>query len=442
MFDALTFLDRDGNLQPWLAQSWEPDGELNWIVHLRKDVRFSNGEPLMADDVAKNLKYLISPDGMTERAAPFMRFIEDIVVVDDFTVRLQTSTPDPVLPQKLSLIRIAALPDDAPFSRDALIQAALGSGPYKLNTWATTFADFDAVPDAWRRAPTLTLRALSIPDSSARRVAIITGAADIAFAAFSFDDLDDPNRPYNLEPDDIPAVVALAFNTTKDTPLRDPRVREALSYAVRIKDIVDVLFAGQAAPASQPARKEFIGYNPNLKPIPYDPDRARVLLKDAGYEDGFSFDMSLTSGAAVWDQFFQLLAADLAKVNIHVTINMVTPSLWAEQLFTTGVENEAYGTALFAPTFDALDSLRLNMCSWKANTYCDPVAQKLHDRAREASSLQERIELTRQLMTRSREMHQAMYLYESVGLVGYSKRITGLRSDFGFLRYELMTVTD
>ena len=442
MFDSLTFLDRDGKLQPWLATEWERTSELDWLFTLRQDVRFSNGKPLTSADVVKNLEYLKSPAGAIEQSAPFASTITRVEAVDDFSFKVTTEVPDPILPRKFSLIRVAALPDDAPFIRDRLVQNAIGSGPYELTEWASATVKFKAVPGAWRRAPTQIMRAISIPDGPARRLAVISGAADIAYAAFNFDELEDPNRPFNLEPDEIPAVVALAFNTELDTPLRDPRVREALNYAVRVDEIVGILFEGRATRASQPARKEFLGFNPDLKPLGYDPDRARALLKEAGYESGFSINMSLTSGATVWDQFFLMLSADLAKVGIDLTINMVAPNMWMEQLYTTGVKTEAYGTALFAPTFDALDALRLHTCDWPATTYCDPIAQQLNDDARAAVTLEERTQLTQQLMARSRQMHQAMYLYESVGLVGYSKRITGFRSDFGFIRYGLMTVHD
>ena len=442
MFDSLTFLDREGKLQPWLATDWQRLNDHEWQFELRDDVRFSNGKHLTARDVVKNFEYLISSQGIVEQSAPFADSIESLGVVDEYRVRIVTKYADPVLPRKLSLVRIAALPEDAPFQRERLIQNAIGSGPYKVSEWGSNTISFDAVPTSWRQAPTEKMRAISIPDGPSRRTAIISGAADIAFAAFNFDELDEPNKTFHLEPDEIPAVVALAFNTELETPLQDPRVREALNYAVRVDEIVEILFAGRATRASQPARKEFLGYNDALEPAGYDLERARALLKEAGYPDGFAFDMSLTSGATVWDQFFLMLASDLAKVGIDVTIKMVTPPLWVEQLYATGVKTEAYGTALFAPTFDALDALRLHSCSWQASTYCDPVAQKLDDQARAASELDARSAVTEKLMKRSREMQQAMYLYESVGLVGYSKRISGFRSDFGFIRYELMTVDD
>jgi peptide/nickel transport system substrate-binding protein len=442
IYDSLTFIDREGRLTPWLAEKWDQEDALTWVFKIRSNARFSNGAPLTASDVVKNIDYLTSPSGKVEPVAPFVASIVSAEAIGDDTVRLHTAKSDPVLPRKLSVIRIAAFDDGGPFTRDRLIQTAIGSGPYKIEDWSPGGATLVAVPEAWRRAPTQVLRTLSAPDAVARRTVMTTGAADIAFAAFFFDDLENPLLPYNLDVDEIPAVVALAYNTVKETPLQDVRVRRALSYAVDAKSIIDTLFAGRAGRASQPARKESFGYNPELTPTDYDPDKAKSLLREAGYEDGFAFEMSITSGATVWDQVFQIVAANLAKVNVRLTIRPIREPAFAEQLYSTGVESDAFAMAYLTPTFDAIDSLRLNTCSWHVTSYCDPIAQSITDQALAALDLERRSQLTRDLMARTHEMAQAMFLYESVGLVGYSKRITGFRSDFGFLRYELMTVAD
>lgn len=442
LYDSLTFIDRDGNLLPWLAEEWHRDTALTWVLKIRPEVYFSDGTLLTAADVVKNIDYLISPAGKIEPVSPFVATIVSAEAITDDSVRLHTSTPDPVLPRKLSVIRVAKFEDNGPFTRQRLIDKAIGTGPYHVVDWSPGSTTHNASPKAWRQAPTSVLKTISAPDSTARRTAMITGAADIAFAAFFFDDLENPLLPYNLEVDEIPAVVALAFNTKKESPVQDVRVRRALSHAINVKPIIDALFVGRAALASQPARKESFGYNPDLTPPAYDPDKARALLKEAGYENGFAFEMGLTSGATVWDQVFQFIASDLAKVGVKLTINLIRDPAFTEQVYLTGVKDDAFGMAYLTPTFDAVDSLRVNTCSWPATVYCDPVAQSITDQILAASDLDQRAQLTRDLMTRSRDMVQSLPLYESVGLVGHSKRITGFRSDFGFLRYELMTVTD
>lgn len=442
LYDSLTFVDDEGNLLPWLAEEWFRDSPLTWTFKIRPNVRFSNGKSLTASDVVRNIDYLTSSNGKGEPVAPFVASVVAAEAISEDIVRLHTAIPDPALPRKLSVIRIASFDDNGPFTRDRLIQKAIGTGPYHIKEWSTGGATLLASPEAWRRAPTPILQTISAPDATARRTAMITGAADIAFAAFFFDDLDNPSLPYNLEIDEIPAVIALAYNTNKEGPLQDVNVRRALGYAVNVKPIVDAFFAGRAGLASQPARKEALGYNSDLAPAPYDPDRAIILLREAGYENGFSFEMSITSGATIWDQVFQFVASDLARVNVELTINPVRDVNFTEQLYLTGVKSDAFAMAYLTPTFDAIDSLRVSTCSWPATSYCDPTAQLISDQAFATPELEQRSELTRRLMARTHEMAQAMFLYESVGLVGYSKRITGFRSDFGFLRYELMTVSD
>lgn len=442
VYDTLTFVDRDGQVIPWLATSWRRDSDRAWRFDLRPGVTFSDGAPLTARSIAANIGYLNSDAGKIEPAAPFVYTIDAVDVIDDHTFVLRTHNPDPVLPQKLSLIRIAAVADGEAMSRERLAQAGIGSGPYRIESWSPGRATLVAVPGAWRRAPTAQLDAVSIPESTSRRAAIASGVADVAFAAFFFEDLDDPNLPYRLELDQIPAVIGLAYNTKKDTPLRDSRVRRALSHAVDVNGIIKALFAGRAVRAAQIARKESFGFNPDLNPAAYDPARAQALLAEAGYPYGFALAMTLTSGATVWDQVFQLIAADFAKIKVRLTINMLPEPVMSEQLFISGVKDDAYAAVYFSPTFDALEAFRLSTCAWPASVYCDPPTQDLIDRAAAAVDTDDRAALTRQALARSAEAAQALMLYESIGLVGYNKRIRNFRSDFGFPRYELMVVDE
>jgi peptide/nickel transport system substrate-binding protein len=442
LYDALTYMDRDGKLNPWLATSWENPAPTEWVFRLRNDAYFSNAQPVRAADVVKTVSYLTG-DGKTEASAPFVANIKAATALDEHTVRITTMNPDPTLPQRLTLVRIATLPDNLPFTREALVNQAVGSGPYKVTAWAPNKATLTAAPKAWRRGPTPTLQAISLPDAAARKTAIVTGAADVTWAAFDFAELDaQSNANFVLEEDQIPAVVGMAFNTAKKTPFRDIRVRQAVISAVNTKGIVDALFAGLATQATQPARHEFLGFNPNIMPADYDPEKAKRLLTEAGYAKGFTFDLSLTAGGTIWDQVFQMVASDLRRVGITMNIQMQPEAVINAMIYNTGLKTEAMGAIFFSPSFDALDAVRQHTCAWSVPWFCDPEADKLRNAALGSGDLTRRTALAQSMMARINENAQALFMYESVNLVAYSKRIKNFRSDFGFLRYELMDVTE
>ncbi|MBL8645476.1 MAG: ABC transporter substrate-binding protein [Rhodospirillaceae bacterium] len=441
VYDALTYVDRDGKLTGWLATSWDNPSPTEWVFHLRRDVYFSNGKPFSADDVVNTIAYLTGPEGNTEAVAPFAANISKAVALDSFTVQITTQNPDPVLPQRLSLVRIAAMPDGLAYARANLVKASLGTGPYMVKDWAANKATLVATSKPWRRAPTPVLHAISLPDAAARKNALIAGMADIASAAFDFAELQtQDNANLVLEEDQIPAVVGLAFNTTKETPFRDIRVRQAIISAVNTRAIVDALFAGRAALAHQPARHEFLGYNPAVAAPAYDPDKAKCLLAEAGYRQGFRFSLALTGGGTIWGQVFQMVASELARVNVIMEIELVPEPTMSAMIYNTGVKTDAMGAIYFSPSFDGLDAVRQHTCAWPTAWFCDPDVDKLRDAALASADVETRANLTRKLMARTQENAQALFLYESVNLVAYNKRIKNFRADFGFLRYELMDV--
>jgi peptide/nickel transport system substrate-binding protein len=441
LYDTLTYVDRDGKLIGWLATKWEATSPTEWVFHLRGDVHFANGKTLIASDVVKTIDYLTGPEGRTEPVGPFAANIKSAAAIDEHTVKIITTSPDPALPQRMSLVRIATLPDGMAYTRENLINAAIGTGPYTVESWAQNKATFIAAPKSWRRAPTPAMQAVALPDAAARKAAIMAGAVDVAFAAFDYAELDaTTDANFVLENDNIPAVVGLAFNTTKETPFRDIRVRQAIISAVNTKEIVNALFAGLAPLANQPARREFLGYNPNVPATIYDPEKSKRLLKEAGLPNGFAFTLAMTQGGTIWGQVFQMVASDLKNIGVTMNIQAQPDPAMAAMIYNTGLKADAMASVFFSPSFDALDAMRQHTCSWTVAWFCDPEAEKLREGAIAANTLEARVDLTQKLMARAHDNAQALFMYESANLVSYSKRIKNFRSDFGFLRYELMQV--
>lgn len=439
VFDALTFMTQAGQVVPWLAASWERQSPTVWIFKLRPGVVFSDGSPLNSQIVKQNLDYLRSPSGLVEMVATFAGAIQNVVVVDDTTVRIETTRPDPVLPRKLSLIRIVILPDGGSFDRSSLVERAIGTGPYKVDRWNVTGVEFSAAPASWRRAPTQFLSAITLPNPNTRRSALASGRVDIALAAFGGFDFQDTTRHYRIKREPLPSVVGLAYNTTNNVALRDERVRIALDLAVNREKIVEKLYYGRATVAAQPARREYFGYNPGVVPRPYDPRRARALLAEAGYGGGLDLKMILTSGTSGWDELFEVVADELRKVGVNLTVQAVPEQVMAAYQ-RNGIPADAFAAAFASPTMDALEVMRQHSCLRPNAWYCDKETMRLIEEADGTDDLEKREQLTRDLQARAHDTAQAMFLRESVGLAGYSRRIELYHTEFGFPRYELLNV--
>ncbi len=440
-YDALTYITRDGKLEPWLALEWTRETPTTWLFRLRPNVVFSNGQPLTPQDVINNVMYLTGP-GKTEPVAGYVNGVSKAEAADDLTIRFTTARPDPMLPRKLSLIRIAALPKGQAFTHDALVTNAIGTGPYKVDTWQTASMQFSAAPNAWRRAPTQKLEAISAPDPINRRNALTTKRVDLAMAAFEPFEAADKTLPYTVNVEQLPAVVGMAYNTVREGPLKDLRVRKAIELAVNREQIIGALFSGLAKQATQPARREFFGFDDTLTPAPYDPARAKALLAEAGYKNGFKMTMTLTSGATVWDQIFQAVAGDLRKVGINLVIEMAPEQTVANYHYSQGYPSDAFGATYFSPSFDALDVMRQHSCTWPVAWHCDQDATRMIERAQNEPDLKVREDLTRDIMRRTRDTAMGMFMYESIGFTGYNRRISNFQSDFHFIRYELMKVAE
>jgi ABC-type transport system substrate-binding protein len=163
---------------------------------------------------------------------------------------------------------------------------------------------------------------------------------------------------------------------------------------------------------------------------------------EAGYGNGLTLKMLLTSGTVVWDEVFQALASDLKKVGVTLSIQPVPQQVMADYRLHGGVPADAFAVAYSSPTLDGLEILREHSCLWPNPWFCDEVTAQLIEKAELESDLGKREQLVMDLQARVHESAQGMFLYESVGLSGYSRRIDVYLTDFGFPRYELMTVRD
>jgi peptide/nickel transport system substrate-binding protein len=363
IFDALTRIDADGQVVPELALSWTATSDTTWEFNLRPGVVFSNGEVFDAGAVVSVIDYLIG-DGRAQMMASELKAVTGVRALDDLTVEFITSVPDAILPKRLSLIMMVAPHAWATLGPDEFAQTPAATGAYMIQDWGEDAGRSILVANttSWRAAVHYDRLEIRFPlrDSVIRRQAMESGEIDVTVQV-SFDDLNDLAalgfETYVLE---VPQIRALALpNTRDDLPaLKDVRVRQALNYAVDKNAIAETFYFNAVAPVGQGATPGTAGYNPDVKPYPYDPARARALLIEAGYADGLEFDAEVEIGQA--QEIYEKAAQDLARVGVKLNVRAVVATQWLQKYFSgdwgrTDVLSMVWNSGAYRDTIRALE---------------------------------------------------------------------------------------
>lgn len=325
MFDTLVFRDATGNLIPSLATEWAAIDDLTWQFKLRQGVKFHDGDTFNAEDAKFSLERLINPD----TASPIVELaaLDHVDIVDEYTINLVLKRADPIIPNKLVMFGGVMLSKEYTEAHDAdyLAQNPNGTGPYKFVSWLKdNQVVMEANKDYWRGAPAfdkLVFRV--IPNQADMLAALKTGEIDMT-----------NNIPWDLaksvqnDPNinvSISEIIRMNFCPidTSVPPLDNKLVRQALNYAVDKQAVIDAIYGGHGRVAASLIPKQNFGFDETLEAYPYDPEKAKALLAEAGYPDGFeiTFDAVNTSLTEI-----QAIVGFLEEVGIKVNMNVIDSS--------------------------------------------------------------------------------------------------------------------
>jgi peptide/nickel transport system substrate-binding protein len=436
-YDPLTKLRADGRLEPWLATSWAATSPTTWQFTLRPDVVFADGEPFNARAVTHAVNVLASDASAGFALARELSTLKSARVIAPLIVEIETDAPNPTLPSEVAYLLIPSPRAWRELGPEGLAATPVGTGPYLLQSWQAGRAQYTINPKAWRKPRVDKLEYIQIADGSARIQALLTGLADAIIEAPVDDTSAIEAAGGRVIALNLAGVTSIVLNTQMDSPLRDVRVRRALNMAVNRQRIVDQLLGGRTKIAFQPAPSSAEGFNPNLQPYPYDPDAAADLLVEAGYPDGFAMTMESGSGAGSINTLItQQVAADLARIKVKMNVRPVLLSQLLQRVQQGGWEGSAFNFSFFTPTLDALRPMRNQSCLWVKPWYCDQVAIPDIVQAQAEFDPTKRRALLNQIMARSHDQAQAIFIYEGVGFMGLGPRVKELPSDFGFIRFD------
>ena len=442
--EGLTRVNNKAEALPMLAERWESETETTWLFYLRKGAVFSNGEPADAHAVVFTQKLLTTERGASYPIAVEQRGIESIEVVDDTTVRVHTSQPDILLPNKIAALKIVPPKYWTDVGPDGYAAAPIGSGPFMIEDWTTARMSLVRSPTALRQPIVDGLELIAAAEPSTRVQGLLSGRLHIAV---------------QLGPDDVPLIEAaghkvalgldpsmqvVAFITTKDSPLTDIRVRRALNYAVDRETMSKGLLGGHVEMATQTTPKIAFGWDTDIEPWPYDPERAKALLAEAGYEDGFPFFIEILLGSASYSaQVYQQVAADLARVGVTMTIRRIPASQYARGVYQGDWAGEAIGIDYGVnPSLDALIPLVRHSCLWMKPWFCEPSILPLIEQASAAFDLEERRRLTQQVMRLQLDHVPAILLYETARFDGLNAAIENFLIEVGHINYDEIALNE
>ena len=322
VYETLVWVDGEGNVIPWLATSWEvsPDG-LVWTFKLRKGVMFHDGTELDAYTVKANVDRWINPKVKVPTRSQ-LGPIKGAEVVDKYTVRIILERPyGPFLRALANYLLITSKAAIEKVNVTGTITEPVGTGPFVFKKWEKgKLIVLEAFDRYWGEKPKVKrIEWRIIPEASTREAALLAGDVDVAF-------LPPPADIEALKKN--PNVVVLTPVTNRIIfvplnprgPLADPRVRQALNYAIDKEAIVKEVLFGLGVVADSPVPPHFFGYA-KMTPYEYDPEKARRLLAEAGYPNGFKMILLHPTGRYLQDkQVAEAIQAYLREVGIEVEL--------------------------------------------------------------------------------------------------------------------------
>jgi peptide/nickel transport system substrate-binding protein len=432
IFDGLTSRDLDGAIQPGLAVSWEQIEPTVWRFNLREGVTFHNGEVFDATSVKFTLDRAGNPDQPATTWSQ-LNTIASVTIVDDYTVDVETSSPDLLLPSRLGDLFGGMLPPQyTAEAGDDFGNAPVGTGPFTLEEWVRNERMvLKANPNYWRGPAAIDeIVVRPISEDASRVAALVAGEVDVIEGLpHVMIDLVEQLPNVRAERAAASRVFFIAIDPTAG-PLADQRVRQALNYAIDREAIIEQLFEGYGRPSATVVSAQAFGFDPSVEPYPYDPEKARELLAEAGYGDGLSIEFDYFTGS-VADHYSlsQAVAGYWADLGIDVTQNV----------YEIGVFQEKRGADQAAPLYVySLGDVFLEpfwLVEWlgagdMSRRYDNPEVMALIEQIRGTVDDEARAELYAQVQQMMREDAQHVFLFQVDTIWGVNERIDfTLRAD-------------
>lgn len=331
IYDTLYGFDRSGNLEPHLATAIKVSDDAKTFTYtLRSGVKFHNGDTLTSADVKASLEHILDPAAKSTRRPYFAPIIDSVETPDAQTVVFKLKQPDGAFQNKIAgyLYIVPAKYLASLASPDAFAQAPVSLGPYKVKRYVPggSELELERFEDYYGEKPQIKhLIFKAITEPASRVNAILRGEVDAA-VVLPFPDYPRLQKEKGLEVIKSPVASPLyvrIYTTDPALPTSKKEVRQALSYALDTPTIIKTVLNGVGEPLGTFISRYYpYGSDASIKPYPYDPAKARELLKAAGYPNGLT--LRLTAQGDLPKELSEAIAAYWGQVGIKTEINRLT----------------------------------------------------------------------------------------------------------------------
>ena len=338
IFSGLSDFTREGSLVPGLAENWFNPDNLTWEIVLKKGVKFHNGKEMTAQDVEFSL--INVPQAVEDfYGKESVAQVDRVEIIDAYRIKIFTKKPYPLLMNDLAGFPIMSKDY---VEKEGFEANPVGTGPYKFIKWEKgkeivleRFEDYHGEKPIPKRVVYKI-----IPEEEKRIESLISGDIDFAIQ-LTLDGLEKMEGVANIKAAITPSIgiTFLGMDTAEKTvgieleknPLRNANVRKAIAYAIDKDLIIREAFGGRATKATQISVAESFGYNPEIKVYPYDPDKAKELLSEAGYPDGF--EVELYSPDDDRAKAVEIIGRELSQIGVKAKVNILPRGKFFDKLF-------------------------------------------------------------------------------------------------------------
>lgn len=432
VYDTLVAFDSEGKIVPSLASRWTTSQDnLTWTFTLRPGVKFHNGRDLEAADVVYSLGRIKDPNTKSPRSGDF-ELVRSVTAPNRNTVVITLSKPFSPLLSKLAFSLNVIVPKEAAAT---LNTKPVGTGPFVFEEYVPqTRMVLKKNPNFWGRdakgnkLPYLDGITYSyLPDATARVTALRTGNVDwIEYVPAT--DIKTLRGSNGVEIAGGPSANyrAIFFNV-KQKPLDDPRVRRALSLAIDTKQIVDVALLGDGgipAEGSTIPKGNFYAYSDPTYGKP-DLNRARALLREAGFPNGFPLELKVTSTYDFLRTPAELIQAQLAQIGVRVNIVAQEWSVFLPEILKKNYAATILGESGQGDPDDFLYSPFATDSGGNLTNFSDAQLDRLLDEGRAASTNAQRKQIYTQAQRRLVELSPMVFLYTSAQYEAFRNNVKG-----------------
>jgi peptide/nickel transport system substrate-binding protein len=424
VFNSLVKTDENAVVSNDLIESYEIVDDVTWKFKLKDGITFHDGSQLTSADVEYTVSTIKDKEKNFSLAADFS--FMTVKVIDDLNFEIITDEPFPGLLLRLNYMKIIPKAYVEKVGDEAFAQNPIGSGPYRFverrKDERIVMEAYDNYFDGKPAIDRVTFRI--IPEAASRIAALEAGEVDIISAV-------DSSQVGRLEAMDNIKVVSKAttrvmyigMNLLQDGPLQDVRVRQAINYAVDKDILINGVLDGHATQIATISTPEYECYDPSILPYEYNPEKAKQLLAEAGYSNGFKTELVVSQRYIKGLDVCQVIAAQLAEVGIECVVSEIDHSTRRDKL-SAGTIEPLYMAGLGGPyaDIDMVALLGFNT-GGRYSTYANPEFDTLRQKAASTIDSNERQKLYSQLQQYIKDEAPAIFLYQQHGIYAYNTRV-------------------